>query len=430
MPPNFTLLQVIPELETGGAEQTTIDIARAVVEAGGRALVAARGGRMLDELAAAGGEFVALPMQTKNPFGLAANARRLERLVREEGVSLVHARSRAPAFSALAAARRAGAPFVATYHGVYNARSPLKRWYNGVMTRGDLVIANSDYTREHLLREHGTDPAKVVTVPRGVDLRRFDPDAIAPERVAAVRASWGLAPDEPRPVFLLAGRLTRWKGQAFIVEAMQRAFPPDGGRWPEGPDGGGVRAANERHQGLPSSPSATPPPSDPAPPDPLPPSRGKGGVLLILAGDDQGRGEYRATLQRLAAPFDDAVRIVGHVADMPAAYLAADVALAPSLEPEAFGRTAVEPQAMGRPVLAAAHGATAETVDDGVTGRLIRPGDQAAWAAALADAASWSPERRAAMGAAGRERVRRLFSLERMCADTLAAYARVLEARR
>lgn len=373
--PNFTLLQVIPELETGGAEQTTIDIAAAVVAAGGRALVATRGGRMIERLATVGGEFVRLPVQSKNPFVLASNARALEALVRTEGVNLIHARSRAPAFSALAAARRAGVPFVATYHGVYNARSPWKRWYNAVMTRGDLVIANSEYTRAHVLREHRVDPTRVVAIPRGVDLRRFDPDRVSPERVAALRTAWGLAPDERRPVFLLAGRLTRWKGQSLAMDALRRS---------------GLDAR------------------------------------LILVGDAQGRSDYLDELERKLDRPDGKTGLVGHCADMPAAYLAADIALAPSLEAEAFGRTAVEPQVMGRPVLAADHGATAETVEDGVTGRRIPPGDAAAWAAALVEAAAWTPERRAAMGAAGRERARRLFSVERMTAATLAAYDRVL----
>lgn len=378
LPPNFTLLQVIPELETGGAEQTAIDVAAAVVAQGGRALLAARGGRMIDQLGAVGGEFIELPVHTKNPFILAENARRLEALVKKEAVSLVHARSRAPAFSALAAARRTNVPFVATYHGVYAARTPWKRWYNSVMTRGDLVIANSEYTRSHLIREHGTDPAKVVAIPRGVDLQRFSPNVVSCKRTLAVRGAWGLTPNEQRPVFLLGGRLTRWKGQRLAIDALARS---------------------------------------------------RADAVLVLAGDHQGRTEYLDELHEAARPLDDRVRIVGHCSDMPAAYLVADVAIAPSLEPEAFGRTAVEPQAMLRPVLAADHGATAETVDDGVTGRRIRPGDVDAWASALAEAAAWSAERRAAMGAAGRERVERLFSVERMQQATLSAYVRVLDGR-
>ena len=379
----FTLLQVAPALDVGGVEQTTLDVARAVVQAGGRALVASAGGRLEGELAARGGELVRLPMASKNPLTVYRNGRALAHLVRERQVCLIHARSRAPAYSAWLAARSAGVPFVTTYHGVYKARSAPKRLYNRVMARGDLVIANSEFTRAHLLAEHdGVDPARVVAIPRGVDLARFTPAAVSGERLAAVRAAWSLGEAETRPVLLLAGRLTAWKGQRLLIEAVRRLCA----------------------------------------------SRGQA-LLLILAGDDQGRSAYRAELQAAAAPLGDAVRIVGHCADMPAAYLVADLAAAPSLEPEAFGRTAVEPQAMSRPVLAADHGAVRETVLDGVSGWRVRPGDPDAWAAALAEALDTPQEVRRAMGEAGRERVERLYSLEAMTRATLAAYARLLAAR-
>ena len=385
LPINFTLLQVTPELETGGAEQTTVDVARAVVRAGGRALVASRGGRMAGRLAEDGGELIAMPAQSKNPLVLLDNAIRLIGVVRGEHVSLIHARSRAPAFSALWAAKAAGVPFVATYHGVYNARGRLKRWYNAVMTRGEMVIANSEYTRAHVIAEHGVAPAKVVAIPRGVDLARFDPGAVAPERIEALRRAWGVEAADPRLKVLLAGRLTRWKGQRLLIEAAARLK-----------------------------------------------ADGEGRFLILLAGDDQGRAGYRAELEQAiaAAGLEGDVRLVGHCEDMPAAYLLADVAAAPSLDPEAFGRTAVEPQVMGRPVLAAAHGAATETVVDGKTGWLVAPGDAAAWAEALRTAIAVTPKARAAMGSVARERACELYSVEAMCEATLAVYAQVLEARR
>lgn len=382
LPSNFTLLQVTPELETGGAEQTTLDVAHAVIAGGGKALVASRGGRMTSRLVADGGRLIEMPVQSKNPLVILGNAARLIDVIRTEGVSVVHARSRAPAFSALWAAHAAGVPFVATYHGVYNARSGLKRWYNAVMTRGDLVIANSDYTRDHVLAQHQLDPARIVTIPRGVDLTRFDPGKVSPDRVAALAAQWGIAADDRRVRLLLAGRLTRWKGQVLLIEAVAR-----------------VKAAG----------------------GPVP--------LVLLVGDDQGRADYRAELETLIARHDlgDSVRLVGHCDDMPAAYLLADIACAPSLDPEAFGRTAVEPQIMGRPVLAADHGAARETVVDGQTGWLVRPGDIEAWALALGHALTLTPAARDAMGEAAADRARRLYSVDAMCEATLGVYARVLE---
>ncbi len=384
LPADFTLLQVTPELETGGAEQTTIDVAHAVVAQGGKALVATKGGRMASRLEADGGRLAQMPAQTKNPLIMLGNAARLIDLIKREKVSLVHARSRAPAFSALWAAHATNTPFVAPYHGVYYARSNLKRWYNAVMTKGDLVIANSEYTRAHVIKEHGIDPARVVAIPRGVDLTRFEPGMVTGDRIAALRKAWGVAPDERRLKVLLAGRLTRWKGQALLVEAMAR-----------------LKASGDCR------------------------------VLLLLVGDDQGRKAYRAELEALitSAGLQDDVKIVGHCDDMPAAYLLADVAIAPSLEPEAFGRTAVEPQVMGRPVLAADHGAARETVLPGQTGWLVAPGDAQAWAAALVTARDAGAATRQTMGQAARARARRLYSVDAMCEATLNVYARVLEAR-
>jgi glycosyltransferase involved in cell wall biosynthesis len=385
LPAEFTLLQVTPELETGGAEQTTLDVAQAVIAAGGHALVAARGGRMVSRLEADGGRLAQMPVQSKNPLVMLGNAARLTDLIRKEKVSLVHARSRAPAFSALWAAAAAKVPFIATYHGVYNAKSGLKRWYNAVMTKGDLVIANSEFTRDHVIAEHGIDPARVVAIPRGVDLKRFEPGLVSSARTEALRTAWGLAPGERRMKVLLAGRLTRWKGQTLLIEAAARLQ---------------ARGLGER-------------------------------MLFLLVGDDQGRTDYRAelTAQIAAAGLQDTVLLVGHCDDMPAAYLLCDVAVAPSLEPEAFGRTAVEPQVMGKPVIAADHGAARETVAPGETGWLAKAGDAEAWADALQAACEAGAGGRATMGDAARRRARRLYSVDAMCEATLAVYARVLEAR-
>ncbi len=384
LPADFTLLQVVPELETGGAEQTTLDVARAVIDAGGRALVATRGGRMAARLEADGARLAQMPVQSKNPLVMLGNAARLVDLIRREKVTLVHARSRAPAFSALWAAQATRTPFVATYHGVYKARSSVKRWYNAVMTRGDLVIANSDYTRDHVLAEHRLDPAKIVTIPRGVDLDRFNPSFVTPDRIEKLRRDWDIATDDRRTRFLLAGRLTRIKGHLTIIEAAARMK-----------------------------------------------AEGRADFLVIFAGDDQGRTEYGEELTKAIgdAGLVGQVKIVGHCSDMPAAYLLADVAILPTIVPESFGRAAVEPQAMGRPVIASSHGGTVETVADGVSGWLVPPGDAPAWAAAMVRAIDLGPGRRLEMGQVGMNRTRQLYRVEAMCAATLAAYEHVLDAR-
>jgi glycosyltransferase involved in cell wall biosynthesis len=384
LPPDFTLLQVVPELETGGAEQTTIDVARAVIAEGGRAFVATRGGRMTAQLQADGARLAQMPVQSKNPLVMLGNAARLVDLIRTEKVSLVHARSRAPAFAALWAARTTGTPFVATYHGVYKAQSGLKRWYNAVMTRGDLVIANSDYTRGHVLAEHAVDPGKVISIPRGVDLDRFNPAWVTPDRVAALRQAWGIDIADRRTRFLLAGRLTRIKGHLTIIEAASRLA-----------------------------------------------AQGRDDFLILFAGDDQGRTEYREELIAAIsqAGLEDQIRLVGHCDDMPAAFLLADVALLPTTVPESFGRTAVEPQAMGRVVIASNHGGTTETVVDGSTGWLVPPQNAAAWATTMSRAIDLGSGERGKMGETGMNRTRQLYRVDVMCAATLAAYERVLNAR-
>jgi glycosyltransferase involved in cell wall biosynthesis len=384
LPPDFALLQVVPELETGGAEQTAIDIAHAVVNAGGKAFVATRGGRMASRLEADGGRLAQMPVQSKNPLVMLGNAARLIDLIRREKISIVHARSRAPAFSALWAAHATHVPFVATYHGIYNAKSNLKRWYNAVMTKGDLVIANSDYTRDHVLAEHAVDPARIVSIPRGVDLGRFDPRKVTPARIQALRDIWELEPAGGRTVFVLGGRITRLKGHLTIVQAAARLK-----------------------------------------------AEGREDFLILFVGDDQGRTDYRQEVEDAiaAAGLRPQVRLVGHCDDMPAAYRLADFALLPSTQPESFGRAAVEPQAMGRPVLVSDHGGARETVAEGETGWRLPPGDAEAWARGLLRAMQTDLPTRRAMGEAGAARAKRLYSVEAMCEATLAVYARILEGR-
>jgi glycosyltransferase involved in cell wall biosynthesis len=384
LPPDFTLLQVVPELETGGAEQTTIDVAQAVVRAGGRALVATRGGRMTARLEADGARLAQMPVQSKNPLVMLGNAARLVDLIRREKVSIVHARSRAPAFSALWAAQSTRTPFVATYHGVYNAKNKLKRWYNAVMTRGDLVIANSNYTRDHVLAEHQLDPGRIVSIPRGVDLARFNPSWVTPDRVVALRRAWGVEADDRRVKILLAGRLTRIKGHRLIVEAAA-----------------------------------------------LLKAQGREDFLILFVGDPRGNADYLAEVERAIADagLTGQIRVVGHCDDMPAAYLVGDAAMLPTTKPESFGRTAVEPQVMGKPVMASNHGGVTETVVSGETGWLVKNDDPDAWAAALGRVLDAGPGRLAAMGQAAANRARRLYSVDTMCEATLAAYRQVLEAR-
>lgn len=382
-----TILQIIPELSTGGAELATIEIADALARAGARALVLSEGGRLLGDLQAAGGTWIAFPAATKNPLRMIANARRIADLITREDVDLIHARSRAPAWSALLAARATGKPFVTTYHGAYNEKTRMKRWYNSVMARGDVVIANSGYTAGLIRQRYGTEPARLTVIHRGIDGAKFDPGAIAPERVAQLRERWGIPAGGQ--VILQAARLTGWKGQSVLIAAAGRL------------------AASGR----------------------------LGDAHLVLAGDAQGREAYAASLKNAAAAasISDRVHLVGHVDDMPAAFKAAHIAVVASTEPEAFGRAAAEAQIMACPVIATRLGAPQETVlaepavDAGqATGWLVAPRDADALARALTEALALDTDARARLGKRARDHILSNFTLLAMKRDTLRVYDRLL----
>lgn len=373
------ILQLVPRLDTGGAERATVDIAAALRREGFAALVVSEGGRMVGELEAAGGEWIAMPLDAKSPFTLARNARHLAKLIRSRSVKLLHARSRAPAWSALWAKRATGIPLVTTFHGAYSAGSPPKRLYNSVMLRGDAVIANSQWTAEHIRSTYSFRPKRLVVIPRGVDLDRFDPARVSGDRVSRLRQNWGAR--ESDAVILLPGRVTRWKGQLVFVDALANVL-----------------------------------------------RNGRSGFRAVLAGDAQGRDSYAAEVKNSIKGngLGGVVTIAGHVEDMPAAYRAADIVVSASTDPEAFGRVAAEASAMERAVIATDHGGARETIMPGVSGLLVPPADSAALAAALDRLLQAGPDARHAMGARGREHIKTNFSLARMTADTLALYRDLL----
>ena len=305
------ILQVIPELSTGGAERTTIEIAEAVTLGGGLALIVSSGGRLEKELADVGGELIRFPSKTKNPGLMLFNVLRLSRLIRQRGVSLVHARSRAPAWSAFVAARRTKRCFVTTYHGIYNQNSRLKSTYNSVMARGDAVICNSEYTARIVRERHPEASERVGVIYRGLDEARFDPAAVGAERVRALREAWGVG--AAQRIVLMPARLTRWKGQRVLIDAAA------------------LFRTRSQHDD----------------------------IVFVLVGDHQNRSPYRAELEALIGSHGLAGRVIiaGHCDDMPAAFKAASLTVLPSIEPEAFGRASIESQAMGCPVIASNIGA-------------------------------------------------------------------------
>jgi len=242
-----TVLQVLPAMRSGGVERGAVEIAGGLARAGWRPLVASAGGPMARELERFGARHFALPLEGKFPLTLTRNARRLAALIEAEGVDLVHARSRAPAWSALFAARRKKKPFVTTFHSPYGENA-VKHWWNAVMAKGDRVIAISDWLAEHVRRHFRVGDDRLVTIPRGVDLTLFDPERARAERMAQLARAWRL-PDDAF-VVMLPGRLTRWKGQAVLLEALARLGRRDvSASWSATP-----RAATPTPVSSPSSP--------------------------------------------------------------------------------------------------------------------------------------------------------------------------------
>ena len=379
--PGLTVLQVIPELDAGGAERTTLEIAEALTRTGNRALVVSEGGRMEAELESMHGELFRLPVKSKSIFTIKKNQKAIEKIIREYGVDIVHARSRAPAWSAYWAARATGTAFVTTYHGAYGGKSAIKKWYNSVMARGDIVIANSHYIADHVKAVHGVPDERIVTIQRGVDLHAFDAHKIDPAERAAMRAQY-TTPE--KRLAILPGRLTDWKGQGVLIEALGR-LPSD--------------LLESCH--------------------------------FALIGDAQGRDGYVEDLKTAIDTYnlDELVSLSGHCSNMPVLYSACDLVLSPSKRPEAFGRVAVEAQAMGKPVIASDHGGQRETVKHKETGWLVPPDDPDGLAQAISEWLHMPVDDCVHMSIAATDWARNTFSTELLQRKTLEVYSQVLKER-
>lgn len=366
------VLQVLPRLGTGGAERGTIDVAGAVVAAGGTAIVASAGGSQMHELARIGAIHETLPLDSKNPLVMYANVARLERLIRRYGVQIVHARSRAPAWSAMLAAQRTGAHFVTTFHSTYGLQSDLKRRYNAVMTRGERVIAISDFIAAHIRENYGIADDRLRVIHRGIDLNRFDPDKVSAERVIQLVNQWRI-PDGV-PVIMLPGRITRRKGHDLLIEAIARLQQRE--------------------------------------------------LRCLMVGPEEGRGTFRRELEAMAERLGVAARVqfTGECRDMPAAYKLADVVVAASSTPEAFGRVIAEAQAMGRPVVATDHGGAREQLSGGRMAWLTPLGDADALAQAINEAINLPVAERELLAPAAIANVRMRFTKHAMCQRTLLVY--------
>jgi glycosyltransferase involved in cell wall biosynthesis len=371
----LAVLQVVPSLVSGGAERGTVELAGALVAAGWTSHVVSAGGPLQRDVLRAGARHATLPLASKNPLVMRRNARALAGLIRHLGIDVVHARSRAPAWSAWAATRATGRHFVTTFHNAYAARTALKRHYNSVMARGQRVIAISHFVADHVAGVYGVGPERLRTIPRGVDLAVFDPARVGANRIIDLARRWRL-PDGA-PVVMLPGRLTRWKGGLEFIAAIE--------------------------------------------------ALGRRDICCLLVGSEQRRGfrrEIEAAIEGrgLAGMF----RIVEDCRDMPAAYMLADAVVSASSDPEGFGRIIIEAQAMGRPVIATDHGGARETIVPGITGWLVPPRHPGALASAIGEALSLGAAERSSLARRAMAHVAAHFTREAMCARTIAVYEELL----
>lgn len=375
----LTIMQIIPELGTGGAEQGCIDVASELVKSGARSIVVSNGGSRVNDLLRIKSEHLCLPVNSKNPLTMIRNIRRIRSLIKKNDVDIVHVRSRAPAWSAYFACKGTKAAFMTTVHAAYKHHNAAKRFYNAIMARGERVIAISTFIAHYVQSNYPIDPARLVTIPRGVDMARFKPELVTAERVIKLAKEWRV-PDGV-PLILMPGRVSKIKGHHVLIDALAKL--------------------------------------------------GRRDVFCIMVGPDQGRTEYRVELERAitAQNLSGIVRMVESCSDMPAAYALASLVVAPSVVPEGFGRIPIEAQAMGRPVIASDDGGFRETIVKGQTGWLFPAGDADALAEAMRQVLSLTGEQRQQQAERAIHHVREHFTKDKMCDDTMNVYADILRSR-
>ncbi len=372
-----TVMQIIPSLGAGGAEQGCIDVAAELVRAGAKSIVVCNGGHRVPEILRGGSTHINLPVDSKNPLVMWRNISRLRKIIKDMDVDIVHARSRAPAWSALKACDGTKALFMTTCHAPFNISGTAKRFYNSSIARGKRVIAISNYVREYLLNNYQIEDRDIRVIHRGVAIEKFHPNAVAPAHLIRLSQQWRL-PDGCT-IVMMPGRLTRWKGHLVLIDAMAKLKRED--------------------------------------------------VFCVIIGDDQGRGDYRAEIESAIKDrnLEGRVRIIGHCADMPAAYMLSTVVVSASTDPEGFGRVPIEAQAMGRSIIATDHGGAKETILPDKTGWLVPPGDADALAKAIEKALSLTAEERAYMGTHAMMHVAENFTRSKMVDETMDVYAELLQ---
>jgi glycosyltransferase involved in cell wall biosynthesis len=376
----LTIMQIIPTLGTGGAEQGCIDIAAEIVKSGARSIVVSNGGSRVPELLRIKSDHIQLPVHSKNPFVMMKNTRAIKHLIRKHDVDIVHVRSRAPAWSAYRACKSTRTAFVTTVHAAYKGNeNSFKRYYNSIMARGDRVIAIPTFIAEYIRNNFTVDSRNLVIIPRGVDMDKFRPELVKPDRAINLAKQWRV-PDG-MPLILMPGRVSKIKGHHVLLEALEKL--------------------------------------------------GRRDIFCIMVGPNQGRNEFQDELEKTIEDknLGGIVRIVDACSDMPSAYSLASVVVAPSIVPEGFGRVPIEAQAMGRPVIASDYGGFRETIADKQTGWLFKVGDSDHLAECLRQALSLTNDQRQQFANQAIANVQHNFTKDSMCNATMDVYADILRSK-
>ncbi len=383
MTSDLKVLQVIPKLGYGGAETGCYDIAHYLPENNCKSFIVTSGGELLKFVDKKKVKVFRLPVHSKNPLLILINALILIGIILINNISIVHARSRAPAWSCLLATKLTGRKFVTTFHGTYNFKNNLKKIYNSVMTRSDLIIAGSNFIFSHIKQNYSkylNDKKKLLVVFRGINVDYFDPTTKIESDEKKLLTKWDIEKD--KKIILLPGRLTSWKGQEVFIEA--------------------VNLVNIE--------------------------LGYEAFYAVILGSDQGRDLYKKKLIRLSEQYrlTNQIRFIDHCKDMALAYKVSDIVVSASIEPEAFGRVSVEAQSMQKPVIASNIGGSNETIIDEKTGFLFESGNAKSLSQKILKLLFLDEMLLKSIGNEGRKNIVKKFNVEKMCFSTYSEYKRLL----
>jgi len=380
---NIRVLQVIPRLGYGGAETGCYDLAHYLNEKGCKSYIITSGGELLKFVRKEKVKIIRLPVNSKNPLLIFMNSIIISIILLVFSIDIVHARSRAPAWSCFIACLITRKNFVTTFHGTYNYSNSIKHFYNSVMVKSKLIIAGSNFIFEHInsnYKKFLKHKSKLLVIFRGINLDYYNNKNISEREINKLLLEWNINKDNF--IILLPGRLTNWKGQTILIEALNIL----------------IEDYNNNN------------------------------FTAIILGSDQGRNVYTKKLLGLVQRYqlNKKVKFVKHCREMPNAYSISDVVISSSIEPEAFGRVAVEAQAMTKPIIASDIGGSKETIINNKTGFLFKSGDPRALAKAINNLIVSDKEILYSIGNEGRKNVTKKFDVEKMCQTTLSEYLKLL----